>query len=131
MSNRSTTSVACRARLGRVAALVACVLVATAASVAVQPGPAYAATQTVVTIEFDDGRADQAVNAGPILTAHGVHGTFFINSGLIGTGSYYMTWDQVAGLAADGNEIVGHTLTHTNIANLSYADAAPRSARTV
>jgi hypothetical protein len=35
-----------------------CLLVATAAHVA---------TQTVVTIEFDDGRADQAVNAGPIL----------------------------------------------------------------
>jgi hypothetical protein len=66
MSDRSTTSVAGRAGVGRVAALVvACLLVATAAGVAVQPGPAHAATQTVVTIEFDDGRADQAVNAGP------------------------------------------------------------------
>jgi peptidoglycan/xylan/chitin deacetylase (PgdA/CDA1 family) len=107
-----------------VAALVAsCLLVATAAGVTVQPGPAHAATQTIVTIEFDDGRADQAVNAGPILAAHNAHGTFFINTGLIGTDSYYMTWDQVAGLAAAGNEIAGHTLTHANIANLSYADA--------
>ena len=42
MSNRSTTSLVCRARLGRVAAPVAsCLLVATAAGVAVQPGPGY------------------------------------------------------------------------------------------
>ena len=123
MSKQVDPSVAGRARLGRVAALVACVLVATAAGVAVQPAPARAAGQTVVTIEFDDGRADQAVNAGPILAAHGVYGTFFINSGLIGSGSYYMTWAQVDGLAKEGNEIAGHTLTHTNIANLSYPDA--------
>jgi peptidoglycan/xylan/chitin deacetylase (PgdA/CDA1 family) len=46
-----------------------------------------------------------------------------VNSGLTGTGSYYMTWEQVAGLAADANEIAGHTLTHVNIGSLSYADA--------
>jgi peptidoglycan/xylan/chitin deacetylase (PgdA/CDA1 family) len=123
ISNRWRTSLAGRARLGRMVALVASCLLLAGVSVAVKPAPARAATQTIVTIEFDDGRADQAANAGPILAAHNVAGTFFINSGLIGTDSFYMTWDQVAGLAAAGNEIAGHTLTHVNIANLSYADA--------
>ena len=42
-----------------------------------------------------------------------MHGTFYLNSGRLGTNSYYMTWDQIADLAADGNEIGGHTVDHT------------------
>jgi peptidoglycan/xylan/chitin deacetylase (PgdA/CDA1 family) len=117
-------SVTVWARVREATALVAsCLLAATVITGTVKPSPAQAATQTFVTIEFDDGRADQATNAGPILAAaHNVQGTFFVNSGLIGTAGY-MTWDQVGRLAASGNEIAGHTVSHVNIGSLSYAEA--------
>lgn len=73
-----------------------------------------AAAQTYVSLTFDDGRTSQQ-NAGAILAAHGVHGTFYIISGDLGTSNYFMTLDQVRALAAAGNEIGGHTLTHDDL----------------
>jgi hypothetical protein len=80
--------------------------------------------QTIVSLTFDDGRQTQYSARGP-LAAHGMRGTFYINSGLVAstTGDYYMTWGQIQDLAADGNEIGGHTLTHAHLPNLS-TDAA-------
>jgi len=78
--------------------------------------PTRAAGQTVVTIQFDDGVADQ-YTARAILSAHGMHATFFINTGVTGD-SAHMTWAQLADLYADGNEIAGHTLTHANLKHL-------------
>ena len=77
------------------------------------------AAQTVVTFTFDDGIKTQADLARPALAAHGMHGTFYINSGNVGANSYYMNWSQVDGIAADGNEIGGHTLTHQKLTNLT------------
>ena len=45
--------------------------------------------------------------------------TFYVNSSLIASSSYYMTWDQVEALAAGGNEIAGHTLTHRDLTTLT------------
>jgi peptidoglycan/xylan/chitin deacetylase (PgdA/CDA1 family) len=80
--------------------------------------PARAA-QTVVTIQFDDGRNESAARA--ILARHHIHATFFLNTGQIGMPGYF-TWRQVRGLAADGNEIGGHTLTHRDLPTLSKAE---------
>jgi endoglucanase len=80
------------------------------------PGP-----QTVVTIQFDDGVADQ-IGALPILNAHGMHATFYINTGVTGDADH-MSWDQLQQLAAAGNELAGHTLHHVNIKPLKTADA--------
>jgi peptidoglycan/xylan/chitin deacetylase (PgdA/CDA1 family) len=77
------------------------------------------AAQTVVSFTFDDGIKTQADLARPALAAHGMHGTFYMNSGNVGANSYYMNWSQVDGLAADGNEIGGHTLTHQKLTNLT------------
>src|SRR5262247_752346 len=93
---------------GMACAVSAIALIAVAA-------PARAA-QTVVTIQFDDGRNQSAARA--ILARHDVHATFFINTGYIGTPGY-LTWRQVHRLAADGNEIAGHTLTHRDLPSLS------------
>jgi peptidoglycan/xylan/chitin deacetylase (PgdA/CDA1 family) len=41
--------------------------------------------------------------------------TFYVVSNLTGRDSYYMTWDQIRDLAADGHEIGGHTLDHVNL----------------
>jgi Polysaccharide deacetylase len=62
-----------------------------------------------VSLEFDDATPDQ-LQAQGILAAHGMHGVFFVNSGRIGLNGY-MTLAQLQGLAADGNEIGGHTVS--------------------
>jgi endoglucanase len=80
------------------------------------PGPT-----TVVSIQFDDGLADQ-IDTLPILTAHGMHATYYVNTGVTGD-SAHMTWEQLQQLAAAGNEIGGHTLHHVNLKPLKTADA--------
>jgi hypothetical protein len=81
------------------------------------PSAARAGT-TVVTLGFDDGDATQ-YQVRPMLAGHRMHGTFYINSGEVGSGPYYMTWSQIHDIAADGNEIGGHTLTHPDLALLT------------
>ena len=57
-----------------------------------------------------------------MLSAHGVHATFYVNTGVIGD-SAHMSWSQLTDLFKAGNEIAGHTLFHTNIKKLKYAAA--------
>ena len=101
------------------------VLAAAAALVAAAGGatvPGHAATApTVVSIQFDDGTADQ-YGALAILNAHGMHATFYVNSGFVGDSSH-MTWAQLGDLYAAGNEIGGHTLTHAHLKHLKTAEA--------
>ncbi len=80
------------------------------------PIPVSAAGSTIVTLGFDDGFVD-AYNARAILSTHGMHATFYINSGSVGT-SGYMTWTQISDLYMDGNEIGGHGLTHRSLKSL-------------
>lgn len=82
---------------------------------------AAAPGQTVVTIQFDDG-TDDAYAALPILQAHGMRATFYVNSGLVDTPGR-MSWSQLDALSQAGNEIAGHTLTHENLRGLSTAEA--------
>jgi peptidoglycan/xylan/chitin deacetylase (PgdA/CDA1 family) len=86
-------------------------------------GPAVgsASAATVVSLTFDDARQTQYSARAP-LAAHGMQGTFYANSGLVGSSSYYMTWSQLHDLAADGNEITGHSLTHPHLTQLSTTD---------
>jgi peptidoglycan/xylan/chitin deacetylase (PgdA/CDA1 family) len=79
--------------------------------------------KTVVSLTFDDGRQNQYAAREP-LRAHGMHGTFYVNSGLMGstTGDWHMTWDQLQGLAEDGNEIGGHSLSHAHLKQLHGAE---------
>jgi peptidoglycan/xylan/chitin deacetylase (PgdA/CDA1 family) len=80
------------------------------------PGP-----ETVVTIQFDDGVADQYGTLA-ILNAHDMHATFYVNTAVIGDADH-MSWAQLQDLAAAGNEIAGHTLHHVNLKPLKVADA--------
>jgi hypothetical protein len=76
---------------------------------------------TTVSLTFDDGHTTQWFARGQLL-AHGLRGTFYLNSsGLDHPG--YLTWAQVAQIAADGNEIGGHSLTHPDLTSLSPSDA--------
>ena len=84
--------------------------------------PASAATNTVVSLTFDDGQSSQAATQA-MLASHGMNGTYYINSAQVGSSSYYMTWPQIHSLADAGNEIGGHTLHHVNLTNVNTATA--------
>ena len=87
-----------------------------------RPLPAQAApTSTVVTIGFDDGTAEQ-LDALPILQAHGMTATFFVNTAAIGDAEH-LAWADLHTLSNAGNEIAGHTLHHVNLAPLTAAEA--------
>jgi peptidoglycan/xylan/chitin deacetylase (PgdA/CDA1 family) len=103
--------------MGRSAGLLCTLALAAAASAAVAPvAPAQAAAVTVVSIQFDDGNVDQNT-ARDALAAHGMHATFYVNSGSIDTADH-LSWAQLTALAADGHEITGHTVDHVNLKKL-------------
>ena len=69
---------------GRLAALAVAVLAGMAWFTA---APVHAATNTVVSLTFDDGSASQYSTLS-MLSAHGMNGTYYINSGLVGSSGY-------------------------------------------
>jgi peptidoglycan/xylan/chitin deacetylase (PgdA/CDA1 family) len=89
------------------------------ALIALAFAPGLARAQTVVSLTFDDGAASQYVNARPALAAHGMHATFYVNSGFVNSASssnaYYMSWSQLSELAAAGHEIGGHSLENKSL----------------
>jgi peptidoglycan/xylan/chitin deacetylase (PgdA/CDA1 family) len=86
------------------------------------PAARAASPPTIVSLTFDDGQATQ-YSARAMLKAHRMHATFYVNSPRIGSDSYYMTWPQVNGLYADGNEIGGHSAHHLVLTQLGLSEA--------
>jgi peptidoglycan/xylan/chitin deacetylase (PgdA/CDA1 family) len=84
--------------------------------------PALASAKTVVSLTFDDGNVEHSTVVQPMLQSHGMKGTFYVNSGLVGNAGK-MSWQQVQDLASTGNEIGGHTVDHADLTTLSTADA--------
>ena len=76
--------------------------------------------KTVVTLTFDDGDAD-TYQARSVLAANGLHATWYVISSFIGAEDY-LTEGQLRGLRADGNEIGGHTLSHTKLTEVRGAE---------
>jgi len=86
--------------------------------------PARAATVTkpvTVSLTFDDGDADQ-MPAAQVLQQNGLTGTFYIITGYLDAPGY-MQQSDLATLAAAGNEIGGHSVTHPDMSALSQAEA--------
>ena len=79
---------------------------------------ASAAPKTVVSLTFDDGQLSHHSTLNTMVS-HGMKGTYYINSAMVGSSWYYMIWPEIHDLAAAGNEIGGHTLHHVNLAQLS------------
>ena len=80
-------------------------------------GAAHAAiSPTTVSLTFDDSNADQ-LPAEQTMKAAGLHGTFYTVSGWIGMPSY-LTLANLQQIAADGNEIAGHTINHPDLPTL-------------
>jgi peptidoglycan/xylan/chitin deacetylase (PgdA/CDA1 family) len=88
-----------------------------------------------LSITFDDGYADNAELALPVLSRWRLPATFFVATGFVDSElqtpwdrnanvrSRWMTWQQVAQLAAAGHDIGAHTVTHADLGQLSDADA--------
>jgi peptidoglycan/xylan/chitin deacetylase (PgdA/CDA1 family) len=75
---------------------------------------------TDVSLTFDDG-LQSSYGMRSILADHSAHATFYIPSGFIdGHGAGLMTWTQISDLAADGNDIGGHTIDHPNLTRGTY-----------
>lgn len=71
-------------------------------------------------LSFDDGWVGVYQNAFPVMRARGIRGTCFIVTSLVGTAGY-MTWAQIAELAANGWTIANHTQHHTDLSGLTEA----------
>jgi peptidoglycan/xylan/chitin deacetylase (PgdA/CDA1 family) len=88
------------------------------------PGRARAATssgRTVVSLTFDDGDADQLI-AARILHRYGLPATFYVITGAVGAPGY-LTVRQLRGLAAQGDEIGAHTVSHLELTGIPLAEA--------
>ncbi len=73
----------------------------------------------MVTFSFDDAPASAALTGAALLEARGLHGTYFISAGMLGTDSDMgpiATADDVRLLQAAGHEIACHTFAHLDCA---------------
>jgi peptidoglycan/xylan/chitin deacetylase (PgdA/CDA1 family) len=84
-------------------------------------GPRLVSQRTLVSLTFDDGSSGQ-YTVRSMLARHSMHATFYINSGTVGAPGI-MTWDEISNLAADGNEIGGHTLDHVKLPSVGAREA--------
>jgi peptidoglycan/xylan/chitin deacetylase (PgdA/CDA1 family) len=96
-----------RRLLGYVGACAALVL----GALGLSAPPAHAAVSTVVSLTFDNNTISQYTLAyQQALGPHNMQATFYVNSGTIGASKNFMSWTQLSGLAAAGNEIGGKTV---------------------
>ncbi|NEA30396.1 polysaccharide deacetylase family protein [Streptomyces sp. SID13031] len=77
------------------------------------PQPVLPPRPTQISLTFDDGLLSH-YGLRSMLASHGVHGTFYINSGNVENPDEdsIMTWAEITNLKNDGNDIGGHTKDH-------------------
>jgi peptidoglycan/xylan/chitin deacetylase (PgdA/CDA1 family) len=87
-------------------------------------------TLSAFTMTFDDATNDHSTHVLEVLKKYGFHGTFYLNTWLIGTDvSYYGEWTAFQEIMNAGNEIGSHTCTHPHLKTLDLGEADhPRSA---
>ncbi len=82
-------------------------------------------SRAIVSITLDDGEDTDYYTALPILQKYGVHATHYVISSKVGdTAHNYMTAEQVAALAAAGEEIGSHTVTHPHLTQQTASQVA-------
>jgi len=74
--------------------------------------------RNVVVLTFDDGYADAATAALPLLRSYGARGTFYVSSGFIGT-PHHLSWRQMRALRSDGMEVACHGTFHLDLSTLN------------
>ena len=101
---------------GRVAAAAFSVITAAGLTAVAVPAAAPAASQTVVSLAFDNGTISQyTLGYQQALQPHGANATFFVNSGTVGASGNFMSWAQLGTLAGAGDDIGGKTVNATNL----------------
>jgi peptidoglycan/xylan/chitin deacetylase (PgdA/CDA1 family) len=76
---------------------------------------------TVVSITFDDGTESQyGLAFQRALQPHNMHGTYYINTGNVGSGPGLMTWSQIQEIGQAGEEVGGHTVHHVDLTSSNY-----------
>ncbi len=86
-------------------------------------------TSPLVCVTFDDGYLDNYQNAVPILMRHGIPASFFVSTGMIGTGRRFphdirrgnpyiptMQWDHLREMREAGFTIGSHSVSHIDCA---------------
>lgn len=104
-------------RSARVSSLA---LAASWAALLALPAPSEQASPTIVTLTFDDGTDGHAL-AGEILARRGLRGTFYVNSGRVGTAGF-LGWSALRALAQSGHELAGHTIDHPDLTALGEGE---------
>src|SRR5207248_2433659 len=97
------------------------VAVATALALAVPvlaAAPAQAASPTTVVLTFDGTLKTAATLAAPALDTHGMKGTIYVNSNLVGSDDGHLSWSDLTTLQTDGHEVGGHALDMVNLTTL-------------
>jgi peptidoglycan/xylan/chitin deacetylase (PgdA/CDA1 family) len=74
----------------------------------------------VIVLTFDDGYADAATTAFPLLQKYGAVGTFYVSSGFVGT-PRHLTWKQIRRMRAAGMEVACHGTFHLDLTTLDGA----------
>ena len=75
-----------------------------------------------VVLTFDDGTRDHFETAFPLLKKHGARGVFFVITGKPGRDARYADWEELREMAAAGQEIGAHSVTHRDLTTLSAAE---------
>jgi peptidoglycan/xylan/chitin deacetylase (PgdA/CDA1 family) len=74
-----------------------------------------------VVLTFDDGHIDHYVTVFPLLREFGFTGTFFIITGRADAGDpAYVSWSQIAEMAAAGMSMEAHTKRHMDLRQRDY-----------
>ena len=71
-----------------------------------------------ICITFDDGCETDLIAAAPVLREFGLHSTFYLTAGMLGTPGY-MNAQQVKELDSLGFEIGCHSMTHQYLSDLA------------
>lgn len=83
----------------------------------------------LVTITFDDATRAQFEHGLRLARAHGLPGTLFVPTGLVGAtpdpAGWTMTWDEVRAFHAAGWEIGAHGRTHVRLPDLPPESLGP------
>jgi peptidoglycan/xylan/chitin deacetylase (PgdA/CDA1 family) len=108
-------------RLRTLAALVAALALVLTVIAGTTPAQGATRPQTVVSLTFDDGNADQLA-AATTMKSRGMKGTFYVVSGFVGAAGYFTKADLTS-LAAAGNEIGGHTVSHPDLTTIAVDEA--------
>ena len=81
-------------------------------------------TRGLAAFSFDDGYECTFSNAWPVLRAHGVTATLFVDTGRLGGQRPALTTEELKAMACEGLEVGSHTVSHPLMTRLAEPEAA-------